>query len=332
MADKVLDKEGLEHLWAKLTVIFSKATNLVNGSATGSLRSVGSAEEDNNYTIGQNSFVVGTGTKSTNDSQTVVGKYNSLYRSELITDQNIKYIDVSSIVVDEPITVDVSSWNLTEEDKANVQSIHPCLKNGTNDYTIYGESGYMPESYNFNGNILTVTFSEFPVESNAAVRFRYSTYEEIPDTNYAFVVGTGDSYSSRSNGFTVDWDGKIASNEILLGELGTGKNDLHSRMTYNSIQLFDDSESNNIFFEVHGSQDENGYSKIEESFIMRSYQSLTLQQIPVLDNENYPITCTIDGNTATLNTDYSISGKVFRYIGSASSSYFGFNITLTYYT
>ena len=51
-------------------------SNLLNGSAAGSLRSVGSKAEDSNYTIGTNSLALGVGTLAASQTQIALGKYN----------------------------------------------------------------------------------------------------------------------------------------------------------------------------------------------------------------------------------------------------------------
>ena len=74
--EHVLDHNGLVYLWARLKQRFSRATNLVNGSAEGSLRSVGSKTEDSNYTIGTNSLALGVGTLAASQTQIALGNYN----------------------------------------------------------------------------------------------------------------------------------------------------------------------------------------------------------------------------------------------------------------
>ena len=53
-----------------------KNTNLVNGSATGSLRSIETSVEDSSYTMGTSAFAIGTGTKANTSNQLAIGKYN----------------------------------------------------------------------------------------------------------------------------------------------------------------------------------------------------------------------------------------------------------------
>lgn len=51
-------------------------SNLLNGSATGSLRSIGSQAENSSYTIGTNSLALGVGTLTASQTQIALGKYN----------------------------------------------------------------------------------------------------------------------------------------------------------------------------------------------------------------------------------------------------------------
>ncbi len=106
MAIEYLDKTGLTYLWSKLKTKFSSATNWLNGSSTGSVRTSGSAAEDSSYTIGDYattegfntkangmtshaegdsttasgvcSHAEGIGTTAQRKSQTVIGEYNVL--------------------------------------------------------------------------------------------------------------------------------------------------------------------------------------------------------------------------------------------------------------
>ena len=63
------------------------ATNLRNGSAKGSLRTVGSAEENSSYTMGTYAFAEGRYTTASSNYQHVQGKYN-------IEDSNNTYADI----------------------------------------------------------------------------------------------------------------------------------------------------------------------------------------------------------------------------------------------
>lgn len=64
MATEYLDKTGLTYLWGKLKTKFSSATNWLNGSSTGSVRTSGSAVEDSEYTIGDYATAEGYETKA----------------------------------------------------------------------------------------------------------------------------------------------------------------------------------------------------------------------------------------------------------------------------
>ena len=52
------------------------ASNLVNGTAIGSIRGINSKAEDSNYSLGNNSITTGVGTIGQSRSQTVIGEYN----------------------------------------------------------------------------------------------------------------------------------------------------------------------------------------------------------------------------------------------------------------
>ena len=64
-----------------------KNTNIVNGSKTGSLRTVGSTEESSKYTLGDYAFAEGQATKALGNCSHVQGKFN-------IEDNNNEYADI----------------------------------------------------------------------------------------------------------------------------------------------------------------------------------------------------------------------------------------------
>lgn len=64
-----------------------KNTNIVNGSKTGSLRTIGSKEEDSSYKLGKYAMAEGLNTIASSECQHVQGKFN-------IEDANGEYLDI----------------------------------------------------------------------------------------------------------------------------------------------------------------------------------------------------------------------------------------------
>lgn len=77
MAKKYLDYNGLSYFWGKIKAKFSPATNWLNGSATGSVRTSKSWVEDSNYTIGPYAVAEGYNTKASGDCSHAEGAYTT---------------------------------------------------------------------------------------------------------------------------------------------------------------------------------------------------------------------------------------------------------------
>lgn len=60
-------------------------TNLVDGSASGSVRQANNIEEDENYTMGENAIALGTGSKATGKNSLAIGQNNTTAAGELST-------------------------------------------------------------------------------------------------------------------------------------------------------------------------------------------------------------------------------------------------------
>lgn len=68
---------GFTYRWSGSRYIkLNSLKNLLDGSKDGSLRSISSAEEDNNYTIGISATALGENTKALNKAQHVFGRFN----------------------------------------------------------------------------------------------------------------------------------------------------------------------------------------------------------------------------------------------------------------
>lgn len=192
-------KEIITQMWATIKARFSTATNLVNGSAAGSLRTSFAKAEDESYTMGVFCFAEGhdcvakdyvshaegVGTIA-HAYQHVQGKYN-------VEDPNSRYIHIVGGGSEEArsnlYTLDTNgnAWfkgkvHIGGTDMDNLPTVKTCATLDYNNNLAVGRWCNTIGSYHLicgNGN--------------------------KPDTEnkFAFIVGAGDA-DTPSNGFTVD--------------------------------------------------------------------------------------------------------------------------------
>ena len=246
MADKVLDKNGLEYLWTKLKTYFSTATNLVNGSAIGSLRSVGS--DESTYNIGEYAFVEGVDTKASGDYAHAEGNatYASGESSHSEGDNTHARGKCSHAEGYHTLAQDMYSHAEGYYTTASMVYAH-----AEGDYTVASDvashsegihtvaSGYASHAQNEG----TIAASH---HQTAIGRFNI---EDANDT-YAVILGNGINNDSRSNAFTVDWDGNVAYSGYInrvktdssqwIIHTGYSKGDSLTAENYKGIQFYED--------------------------------------------------------------------------------------------
>lgn len=215
-------------------------THLIDGHEEGSVRSSLAMAEGTEYKLGEGSVALGLGGIATGDLQLVIGKYNNPSGS-FVVDSNLKHVFYEIGLYDdgESVTIDVGS-SLTAYEKSNIVSIELASGEGgsSRDYDDDSENLIGDCAYILNGDDLTIVYpdSETPVpvipsESDEESYGEESGEEEsytptydydyayiwvtvrtrafVDDGTLAFVIGNGESESSRSNAFTVAWDGRI---------------------------------------------------------------------------------------------------------------------------
>lgn len=154
-----------------LSSTYSTMKNLVDGSATGSLRGIGTGAEDNNYTIGQYAFAEGNGTYADGNYSHAEGQYTTSTGDSSHAEGYGTY---------------------TSGDSSHAEG---------SDTKAYGDSSHTGgHGTRANSRSQTVIGEYNTVDSAGSASTR---------GDYAFIIGngTGTSTSNRSNAFAVDWSG-----------------------------------------------------------------------------------------------------------------------------
>ena len=152
-----------------------KNTNIVNGSAEGSIRSINSKAEDDTYTIGTNAFAEGYGTKAS-------GNYSHAEGSNTKASGNYSHAEGSA----------TTASGLTSHAEGTATTASGTGSHAEGYYTkASGERSHAEGYYTIASG------------SNSHAQGRYN----ISNTNYADVIGNGTSDTERSNAYTMDWNG-----------------------------------------------------------------------------------------------------------------------------
>lgn len=184
------DSTAADYIKNKPTLI----QNLVDGSATGSLRSVGSATEDNSYTMGTNAFAEGSGTKASGFSSHAEGNSTT-------ADGTMSHAEGSGTT---------ASGTLAHAEGGGTTASGTTSHAEGNSTTASGDSSHAEGEFTIANHLSQHVFGEYnEVDTSSAAASARGTYVEI--------VGNGTN-TSRSNARTLDWEG----NEVLAGGLTTG--------------------------------------------------------------------------------------------------------------
>ena len=201
----------------------SNATNWLNGSATGSVRTAGSAAEDSNYTIGEYAVAEGYSTKASGNDSHAEG--DSTVASGSCAHAEGQLTTASGAGAHAEGKSTTASGNLSHAEGANTTAsdyyAHAEGQNTTaSNYCAHAEgknttaSGYGAHTEGF-----------YTVGKHRAqhVFGMYNTLDPSSETvdnkgNYVEIVGNGTADNARSNARTLDWDG----NEVLAGKLTLG--------------------------------------------------------------------------------------------------------------
>lgn len=184
-------------------------SNWVNGSATGSLRTVGSAAESSTYTIGENAVAEGYSTAASGDASHAEGEFTTA--SEANAHAEGYYTTASNYGSHAE-----GEYTTAGGESSHAEGYHTTASgdysHATGWYTT--ASGYTShaEGYQTTANHKSQhVFGEYNVLDT-------STYPSTARGTYVEIVGKGTSNSARSNARTLDWNG----NETLAGKLTLG--------------------------------------------------------------------------------------------------------------
>lgn len=226
MAIEYLDKTGLTYLWSKLKTKFSSATNWVNGSSTGSVRTSGSAAEDSNYTIGDYATAEGYETKASGwashaegYSATASGLGSHAEGGSGATASGMQ----SHAEGEGGSASGVASH--AEGGSTNASGSYSHAEGGyttaSGDYShAEGNNTMASGDYSHAEGYTTTASGDYSHAGGYGATARRKSQTAIGEYNvldpngststrgkYAFIVGNGTSSSARSNAYAIEWDG-----------------------------------------------------------------------------------------------------------------------------
>ena len=198
--------------------------NLTNGSASGSIRGVDSAPEDDDYTIGEQSLSLGEGTKASGTGSMAIGGHSvasggcSFAGGQYAGDTHTTASGDSSIAY---------GLITSATGKASAAFNQKTIASG-NSSTAIGFSTVASGSLSFASGqrseasgTASIAVGDTTIAKNrsqiALGKFNESDPSSAAKTeigNYVVIIGNGSSDSNRSNALTIDWVGNIVCNNI----------------------------------------------------------------------------------------------------------------------
>ncbi len=170
---EVISAERLNHMEDGIAEAGSSSggglTNMVNGSAAGSVRGINTASEDSSYTMGTYAFAEGNGTKAIGNSSHAEG--------------------VASI----------ASGHQSHAEGNGAQATGNASHAEGNGAQATGDTSHAEG----HGTIAQGHCQHVSGEYNIAQGTKYTH----ADSDYAVIVGNGSSKNARSNAFAMKWDG-----------------------------------------------------------------------------------------------------------------------------
>lgn len=233
-----LDKDGLTYLWSKIKSLIPNNSNLVNGSASGSLRSVKSANEVNGYTIGRFSYAEGYETKASGDTSHAEGYFT-------IANGQYSHAEGDGTEANGPGGAHAEGDNTVAKGRAAHAE-----GGATSAIGWYSHAeGFTAEAnkyYSHAEGYYTIAGAD-----SQHVQGRYNIKDS--DNTYAHIVGNGTSEDNRSNAHTLDWGGNAwFAGKISQDGTPTEANDLATKSYVDSV-IPDTSEIPNNSNIVNGS-------------------------------------------------------------------------------
>lgn len=208
----------------------SDATNLVNGSAEGSLRGIGAKAEGDGYTIGTYAVATGFDTKASGPASHAEGRNTTAsdYYSHAEGHSTTASGECSHAEGDET----KASGHFSHAEGYSTEASGGCSHAEGNKTIASGgwshAEGYLTEA---NGNYSHAEGEETIAGSHHQhVQGRFNIADN--DDKYSHIVGNGSDYETCSNAHTLDWDGNAwFAGDVYVG--GTSQDD------ENAIKLTD---------------------------------------------------------------------------------------------
>lgn len=196
-------------------------SNILNGSATGSLRSINSTTESGSYTIGQNAIALGNSTKASGTGSYAEGRSTRALGDYSHAEGD--YTEASGISCHSEGNYTIASGSASHAEgyftTASASGSHAEGNKSTASGAYSHAEGYETEAsgvISHAQNLGTIAAS-----NNQTALGKYNIKDST--NNYAVIIGNGNADNSRSNALTVDWNGNV---------------DIAGALTMNSDPLF----------------------------------------------------------------------------------------------
>ena len=227
-----------------------KNTNIVNGSKTGSLRTVGSAEESSEYTIGTFAFAEGDGTTASGyashaegDGTKASGNYSHAEGYSTTASTYYSHAEGNGTTASGKQS-HAEGWSTTASDSASHAEGNNTKALGSCSHAEGANTKASGENSHAEGTITTASGLASHAEgaiTTASGRYSHAEGKDtkassdsqhvqgkynIEDSNsiYADIIGNGENPSKLSNAATVDWQGNAwYAGDVYVGST-SGKN------------------------------------------------------------------------------------------------------------
>lgn len=229
---------------------YATCTNLRNGSAEGSLRTINSREPDEFYVMGKHAFVEGTGTQAQGVASHAEGSGTSAQAPYSHAEGYATYAGGSAAHAEGFNTrVEAGSDHSHTEGRAT---------------TANHKSQHVQGEYNIAD------------DSTAAANAR---------GNYAHIVGNGTSDSARSNAHTLDWSGNAwFAGDVYVGSTSGTNKDEGSQKLVNSNEVLSAIENaSETYFATQGSFESNDFTVSEASSLSSMCSELNTRILACID-------------------------------------------------
>ena len=205
---------------AVLSVAPKALKNVLDGKADGSVRTSGSAPEDDNYSLGRTAFAEGNYTRALGGSSHAEGD-STIAQGDESHAEGGETKALGDYSHSEGYLSTASGGSSHAEGSSTANGVHSHAEGSS---TANGEYSHAEGSSTANGDYshtegydseTRAIYSHAEghgtraVSANQHVQGKYNAYDA--DGTYAFIIGngSGDSETSRSNAFAIKWDGTI---------------------------------------------------------------------------------------------------------------------------